>query len=395
MKQHIFLASPHMSEEGYEREYVREAFETNWIAPLGKNVTEFEKEIEQKLGAGKAVALSAGTAAIHMALKAIGVSQGDVVFCQSLTFSATANPIVYEKAVPVFIDSERDTWNMSPVALELAFKKYEQLGKKPKAVLVVHLYGICAKIEEIAEICRSHQVPLIEDAAESLGTRCQGKYTGTFGDYGIISFNGNKIITSSGGGMLLVNTKDAQEKAAKVLYWATQARESARWYQHTEIGYNYRMSNVVAGIGRGQLKVLEQRVQKKRSILEYYKNHLGDLAGLSFMPQSERACDNCWLSVIQLSGDCRVTPLEIMEALEQDDVESRPVWKPMHLQPVFAGCDFVSMADDLHEIDQETGADNSISGQLFEYGVCMPSDTKMTQQDLERVCRVVRGLWQR
>ena len=195
--------------------------------------------------------------------------------------------------------------------------------------------------------------------------------------------------------MLLVNTKDAQEKAAKVLYWATQAREPARWYQHTEIGYNYRMSNVVAGIGRGQLKVLEQRVQQKRSILEYYKNHLGDLAGLSFMPQSESAYDNCWLSVIQLSGDCRVTPIEIMEALEQDDVESRPVWKPMHLQPVFAGCDFVSMADDLHEIDQETGADNSISGQLFEYGVCMPSDTKMTQEDLERVCRVVRGLWQR
>lgn len=393
MKEHIFLSSPHMSDEEYEKKYIKEAFDKNWIAPLGENVTGFEKEMAEKLKAGKAVALSAGTAAIHMALKAVGISQGDVVFCQSLTFSATANPITYEKAVPVFIDSERDTWNMDPLALEQAFVKYEKMGRKPKAVLMVHLYGICAKVEQILDICRKYQVPLIEDAAESLGTTYHGKYTGTFGDYGIISFNGNKIITSSGGGMLLVNTEDAEEKAKKVLYWSTQAREPARWYQHTEIGYNYRMSNIVAGIGRGQLKVLDKRVEQKRYILEYYRNHLGDLPGLSFMPMPEGAYCNCWLSVIQLDEDCQVKPLDIMKALEEDDVESRPVWKPMHLQPVFADCDFISKNDELHLVDEETGADNSISGQLFEHGVCMPSDTKMTDEDLERICSVVRKLW--
>lgn len=394
MKQHIFLSSPHMSEEGYEQEYIKEAFDTNWIAPLGKNVTEFEKEMTAKLGAGKAVALSAGTAAIHMALKAIGVSQGDIVFCQSLTFSATANPIVYEKATPVFIDSDMETWNMDPKALELAFEKYEKQGKLPKAVMVVHLYGICAHIDEITKICQRYQVPLIEDAAESLGTTYHGKYTGTFGDYGIISFNGNKIITSSGGGMLLVNTQDAEEKAKKVLYWATQAREPARWYQHTEIGYNYRMSNIVAGIGRGQLKVLEQRVEKKRYIYEYYQKYLGDLPGIHFMPMMENTRSNCWLTSVQLDADCKVKPLDIMLALEEDDVESRPIWKPMHLQPVFAECDFVTMVEELYVIDEDTGADNSISGQIFEHGVCMPSDSKMTDEDLERVCSVVRKLWE-
>lgn len=394
MKQHIFLSSPHMSEEGYEQEYIKEAFDTNWIAPLGKNVTEFEKEMEAKLGAKKAVALSAGTAAIHMALKAIGVSQGDIVFCQSLTFSATANPIVYEKATPVFIDSDEETWNMDPKVLELAFEKYEKQGKRPKAVILVHLYGICAHIDKIAEICKKYQVPLIEDAAESLGTIYHGKYTGTFGDYGIISFNGNKIITSSGGGMLLINTEDAEEKGKKVLYWATQAREPARWYQHTEIGYNYRMSNIVAGIGRGQLKVLDKRVEKKRYIYEYYKRHLGDLPGIHFMPMMENTRSNCWLTSIQLDEDCKVKPLDLMIALEEDDVESRPIWKPLHLQPVFADCEFVSLAEGLHVVDKETEADNSISGQIFEHGVCLPSDSKMSDGDLERVCDVVRKLWE-
>lgn len=382
-----------MSEEGYEQEYIKEAFDTNWIAPLGKNVTEFEKEMTAKLGAGRAVALSAGTAAIHMALKAIGVSQGDIVFCQSLTFSATANPIVYEKATPVFIDSNKETWNMDPKALELAFEKYQKQGKMPKAVMVVHLYGICAHIDEIVEICKKYQVPLIEDAAESLGTIYHGKFTGTFGDYGIISFNGNKIITSSGGGMLLINTEDAEEKAKKVLYWATQAREPARWYQHTEIGYNYRMSNIVAGIGRGQLKVLDKRVEKKRYIYEYYKENLGDLDGIHFMPMMEDTRSNCWLTSIQLDAECKVKPLDIMIALEEDDVESRPIWKPMHLQPVFSDCDFVSFVEELHVVDEETGADNSISGEIFERGVCMPSDSKMSDEDLERVCDVVRKLW--
>ena len=393
MKQHIFLASPHMSDEGYEQEYIREAFDTNWIAPLGKNVTEFEKEMVEKLGAGAAVALSAGTAAIHMALKSIGVGAGDIVFCQSLTFSATANPITYEKAVPVFIDSDKDTWNMDPKALQKAFEKYEKMGKLPKAVMVVHLYGLCAHIAEIAAICKKYNVPLIEDAAESLGTNYKGKYTGTFGDYGIISFNGNKIITSSGGGMLLVNTPDAKERAAKVLFWSTQAREQARWYQHEEIGYNYRMSNIVAGIGRGQLKVLDKRVEQKRAIYEYYKEHIGDLPGVTLMPLHEDTFSNCWLTTIQLADDCKVRPLDIVIALEEDDVESRPVWKPLHLQPVFKNCDFISIIEDLHVVDEETGADSSVAGTIFRRGVCMPSDTKMTAEDKERICKVVRALW--
>ncbi len=393
MKQHIFLASPHMSEEGYEQQYIKEAFDTNWIAPLGKNVTEFENELVSEVSAKSAVALSSGTAAIHMALKAVGVGQGDLVFCQSLTFSATANPIVYEKAKPVFIDSERDTWNMDPQALELAFAKYREAGKKPKAVIVVHLYGICAKIKEIREICDRQGVPLIEDAAESLGTICHGRHTGTFGDYGIVSFNGNKIITSSGGGMLLVNTKDAQERAKKVLYWATQAREPAPWYQHTEIGYNYRMSNIVAGIGRGQLKVLERRVQKKRYIFEYYRKHLGSLPGISFMPSPEGARCNCWLSVILLAEGCPAAPADIIRVLAEDDVESRPVWKPMHLQPVFADYDFVTTVEELRVWDEGTGADSSVSGQIFAHGVCLPSDSKMTDEDLRRVCTAVQGLW--
>ena len=393
MKQHIFLASPHMSEEGYEQKYIKEAFDTNWIAPLGKNVTEFENEMMEKLGAKAAVALSAGTAAIHMALKSIGVEQGDVVFCQSLTFSASANPITYEKATPVFIDSEKDTWNMSPSALRKAFDKYEAMEKLPKAVIVVHLYGIPAKIDEIAEICKKYGVALIEDAAEGLGTTYKGRCLGTFGDYGIISFNGNKIITSSGGGMLLVNTADAKERAEKVLFWATQAREQARWYQHEEIGYNYRMSNIVAGIGRGQLRVLDKRVEKKRYIYEYYQKHLGDLKGITFMPMLEDTYSNCWLTTIQLDDDCKVKPIDIMEALEEDDVESRPVWKPMHLQPVFADCDFVTEVEGLHIVDEEMGADSSVSGTIFRRGVCMPSDTKMTDEDLERICSVVRKLW--
>lgn len=382
-----------MSDEGYEQEYIKEAFDTNWIAPLGKNVTEFENEMMEKLGAKAAVALSAGTAAIHMALKSIGVEQGDVVFCQSLTFSASANPIAYEKATPVFIDSEEDTWNMSPSALRKAFDKYEAMKKLPKAVIVVHLYGIPAKIDEIAEICKKYGVALIEDAAEGLGTTYKGRYLGTFGDYGIISFNGNKIITSSGGGMLLFNTEDAKEKAAKVLFWSTQAREQARWYQHEEIGYNYRMSNIVAGIGRGQLKVLDQRVEKKRAIFRYYKENFGKLEGVSFMPENNGVHMNCWLSTIQLMEDSPVRPMDIMKALEEDDVESRPVWKPMHLQPVFKECDFISDVERLEIVDEELGADNSVAGTLFRNGVCLPSDTKMTEEDLERIKQVVRRLW--
>ena len=372
---HIYLASPHMSEEGYEQQYVKEAFDTNWIAPLGKNVNEFEKEMAAYVGAKDA--LSAGSAALHLALKAAGVKAGDIVFCQDLTFSATANPIAYEKAIPVFIDSDYETWNMSPEALERAFEKYPDV----KAVMPVHLYGLPANMDRIMEICKKHGVPVIEDAAESLGTLYHGQYTGTFGDYGAFSFNGNKIITTSGGGMLVCNLPEeqAKERIAKVRFWATQAREKARHYEHKEIGYNYRMSNIVAGIGRGQMKVLDQRIKQKRHIFAYYQEHLGDLEGLSFMPLHENERANCWLSVIQLAPDCKVRPLDVMVALEQGDIESRPVWKPMHMQPVFANCDYI---------------DNGKVGEsLFENGVCLPSDTKMTDEDLKRICTIIRGLW--
>lgn len=374
---HIYLASPHMSEEGYEQQYVKEAFDTNWIAPLGKNVNEFEKELAAYVGAKDAAALSAGSAALHLALKAAGVKAGDIVFCQDLTFSATANPIVYEKAIPVFIDSDYETWNMSPEALERAFEKYPDV----KAVMPVHLYGLPANMDRIMEICKKHGVPVIEDAAESLGSLYHGQATGTFGDYGIFSFNGNKIITTSGGGMLVCNLPEeqAKERIAKVRFWATQAREKARHYEHKEIGYNYRMSNIVAGIGRGQMKVLDQRIEQKRHIFAYYQEHLGDLEGLSFMPLHKNERANCWLSVIQLAPDCKVRPLDMIVALEKEDIETRPVWKPMHMQPVFADCDYI---------------DNGKVGEsLFENGVCLPSDTKMTDEDLKRICTIIRGLW--
>ena len=411
IKQHIFLSSPHMSSEGYEQMFVKEAFDTNWIAPLGKNVSEFENEVCAMVGAKAAVALASGTSAIHLALKLAGVKKGDVVFCSSLTFSASVNPVIYEDGIPVFIDSDENTWNMNPEALEKAFKKYESLGKKPKAVIVVHLYGMAADMDAIIKICRKYHCPMIEDAAESMGTtyqlkedvegpngqiiaRGEKRYLGTLGDYGIISFNGNKIITSSGGGMLLCNTSTADEQAKKALYWATQAREPARWYQHTELGYNYRMSNVVAGIGRGQLMVLKQRVEKKREIYQVYKKKIGMLQGLSMMPMRENVYSNCWLTAIRLEKDCPIKPVQIMDALLEDDVESRPVWKPMHLQPFFSKYDFITqIKESIMTINEENGADNSVAGRIFERGICLPSDTKMDNEDIERVCQVIQGLW--
>ena len=366
----IWLASPHMSDEGYEMQYVQEAFDTNWVAPLGPNVNEFEKELAAKVGSKHAAAMTSGTGAIHLALKAAGVGEGDIVFCPTLTFSATANPIIYQNATPVFIDSDYETWNMDPKALEAAFEKY---GDKVKAVLVVHLYGLSADMDKIMEICSKYNVTVIEDAAESLGAYYKGKHTGTFGEFGVFSFNGNKIITTSGGGMLV---SDDEEKIKKVRFWSTQSRDVARHYQHSELGFNYRMSNVVAGIGRGQLKVLEQRVAKKKYIFEYYKRELGQLEGVEFMPINDWNEPNYWLSVMTLSG--KVRPLDVMEALEKENIESRPVWKPMHMQPFFAEYDYV-------------GGD--VSEKLFENGVCLPSDTKMTDGELERICSIIKGLW--
>jgi dTDP-4-amino-4,6-dideoxygalactose transaminase len=393
MADRIYLSSPHMSDEGYEQQYVQEAFDTNWIAPLGKNVTEFENELAAKVGSRAAAALVSGTSAIHLALKAAGVGAGDIVFCQSLTFSASANPIIYQNATPVFIDSDYETWNMCPRALKKAFEKYPQV----KAVIVVHLYGLSADMDRIVELCKKHNVVLIEDAAESLGTYYKGQHTGTFGDYGIFSFNGNKIITTSGGGMLV---SDNEERIAKVRFWATQSRDPARHYQHSELGFNYRMSNVVAGIGRGQLKVLDQRVAKKKYIFDYYKQKLGRLDGVEFMPVNDWDEPNFWLSCMTLSGAIR--PIDVMEALEAENIESRPIWKPMHLQPFFEKYDFVSSYEvDASELVAATKEDelsryrdtSSVSEWLFENGVCLPSDTKMTDEDLERVIGIIKGLW--
>lgn len=369
MGERIFLSSPHMSDEGYEKLYIKEAFDTNWIAPVGENVNQFEKELAEKVGSKAAVALSSGTAAIHMALKAAGVGGGDIVFCPTLTFSATANPVIYQNAVPVFIDSDEKTWNMCPDALEEAFEKYPNV----KAVVVVHLYGLAADMDRITDLCKKHNVALIEDAAESLGSFYKGKHTGTFGDYGIFSFNGNKIITASGGGMLV---SDHKERIAKVRFWATQSRDNARHYQHSELGFNYRMSNVIAGIGRGQLKLLDQRVGKKKYIFEFYKRELGDLDGVEFMPINDWNEPNYWLSTLTLSG--KVRPLDIMVTLEKENIESRPIWKPMHVQPFFMKYDFFG---------------KNVSDKLFANGVCLPSDTKMTDEDLEKVVEIIKRLW--
>jgi dTDP-4-amino-4,6-dideoxygalactose transaminase len=370
MGERIYLSSPHMSDEGYEMQFIREAFDTNWIAPLGANVDAFERELADKVGAPYATALVSGTAAIHLALKAAGVQAGDIVICQSLTFAATANPILYENAIPVFVDSDEQTWNLCPKALEQALETYKG---KVKAVIVVHLYGLAANLDPIVELCDHYGVPLIEDAAESLGTWYKGRHTGTFGEYGIFSFNGNKIITTSGGGMLVSRNREMIEK---IRFWATQSRDPALHYQHSEIGYNYRLSNVLAGIGRGQLKVLEQRVERKKAIFETYRKELGDLEGVRFMPINDWNKPNYWLSCLTLTGPVR--PNDVTAALDRENIESRPLWKPMHLQPLYEKYDFIG---------------SGVADRLFENGLCLPSDTKMTDEDLERIIGVIKRLF--
>lgn len=373
----IYLSSPTM--HGEEQQFIKEAFDTNWVAPLGPNVNAFEQEMADYAGIAHASALSAGTAAIHLALKTLGIGEGDVVLVSSLTFSATCNPIVYEKATPVFIDSERDTWNMDPAALERAFEKYQDA----KAVIVVHLYGTPAKLDEIMEICNRHQVPLIEDAAESLSSTYKGKHTGTFGRVGIYSFNGNKIITTSGGGMLVSEDEEITKKAT---FLATQARDPARHYQHSHIGYNYRMSNITAGIGRGQLLHLEEHKALKKAIYSQYKKAFADIPEITLNPMNPDGDANCWLSCMTIAKGCSVTPDMIMDALEKENIESRPIWKPMHLQPVFEGYDFITATGS--KLDGQDG--ESVSQDIFGRGLCLPSDIKNTPEDMEQIIRIVR-----
>jgi dTDP-4-amino-4,6-dideoxygalactose transaminase len=366
----IYLSSPHMSQKNKELDFVNYAFETNWIAPLGPNVNGFEEEVKQYTASTHGVALSSGTAAIHMALKVAGVQKDDIVICQSFTFSATANPIIYESAVPVFVDSDLLTWNIDITLLRQALVDYQG---RVKAVMIVHLYGLPCPMDEIVSLCNEFNVTLIEDAAESMGARYKGQHTGTFGEYGVLSFNGNKIITTSGGGMLLGKSK---ERIEKVLFWSTQARDEALHYQHSELGYNYRMSNIVAGIGRGQLTVLDERVAQKKAIFDYYKSHLDDLPGISFMPIHEWQSPNYWLSCI-VTND-KTDYLDIIQALEEARIQSRPLWKPMHLQPFF---------------ESYKAYTNGVSEYLFNNGLCLPSDTKMTEQDLAEVCEIIRSVW--
>ena len=379
----ILLCLAHMS--GKEQHFIKEAFDQNWVVPLGPNVDGFEKDLEVFVNRRenaeplhkKVVALSAGTAAVHLALIGCGVRHGDEVLVQSFTFCASSHPVTYLGATPIFIDSEKDTWNMDPVALEKAFEKYPH----PAAVIAVHLYGTPSKIDRIRDICKKHQVPLIEDAAEALGSSFQGQKLGTFGDYGILSFNGNKIITSSGGGMLLCSD-EAKIKRARFL--ATQARDPARYYQHSTIGYNYRMSNVVAGIGRGQLLHLEEHKARKNEIYRQYKEAFADIEAITMNPMNPDGDANNWLSCMTIAPDCSVTPDQVMDVLAEYNIETRPIWKPMHLQPVFADCDFIQVKEG-----------RSVSEDIFNRGVCLPSDIKNTPEDMELIISLIRKVFEK
>lgn len=379
METKIYLSSPHMG--GNEQKYIKQAFDTNWLAPLGPNVDKFEKSVAEYIGWPHTIALSSGTAAIHMALKCLGVTKGDKVICSTFTFAASCNPIIYEGAEPIFIDSDYETWNMSPKALTKAFESCEKRGIKPKAVIVVHLYGQSANMEEIVSICKKYNTPIIEDAAESLGATYKGVQTGTIGDYGIYSFNGNKIITTSGGGMLVAKT---QEDISKVKFLSTQARDAAPWYEHSKIGYNYRMSNVLAGMGIGQMEVLNDRIAKKKAIFEEYSKVFKDTEEIEMMPISKDGKPNYWLSCITLTDEAMFCcPSEIISELQSYGIESRRLWKPMHLQPVFYNYEFYSHFSNSRE---------SVSEDLFKRGICLPSDTKMKMNEVRLVAKIVKRM---
>lgn len=375
MTERIFLSSPHMS--GNEKTYIDSAFETNWIAPLGPNVDEFEREIAEYVKMKDAAATSSGTAAIHLALEMLEVGAEDVVFCSTLTFIASANPILYTGATPVFIDSEETTWNMSAIALAKALKDAKQKGKLPKAVIVVNLYGQSAMMDELLELCDQYGVPMIEDAAESLGAFYKGQPSGSFGTYGIFSFNGNKIITTSGGGMLVSNDKEALKRAR---FLATQARDNALHYQHSVVGYNYRLSNILAGVGRAQLEVLDERVKSRRAVFNRYFEALGSVDGIDFMPELENTYGNRWLTTLTLNPEkINISPYELIAELAKENIEARPVWKPLHLQPLFEGSAFYAHSEEY-----------AVSERLFEQGLCLPSGSNMTVEQQERVIAKVK-----
>lgn len=376
MQKRIFLSPPHMS--GNEMKYIQEAFDSNWIAPLGTNVDKFEEELCEYVGIDHGLALSSGTAGIHLALKYFNVGPGDYVFCSDLTFAGSCNPILYQYAQPVFIDSEPETWNMSPVALEKAFEWAKKENKMPKAVIIVDLYGQSADYDQLLPICEEYGVPVIEDAAEALGATYKGRKCGTFGHIGIFSFNGNKIITTSGGGMVVSNDEEAIKK---MRFWATQSREPAKHYEHKEIGYNYRISNISAGIGRGQLQALDSFIDNRKYIFEQYVDKLKELP-LRFMPVSELGCPNYWLSVLTLNEDVVFTPEYIVNQLELRNIESRPLWKPMHLQPVFLDAPMFYH----HETE-------CVGSYLFQYGICLPSGSSMTQNQHGLVLNTINEIF--
>jgi len=375
MSSKIWLSSPHMS--GNEMKYINEAFSTNWIAPLGPNVSAFENELGSYLKVKHVAALNSGTSAIHLALIILGIKPGDEVLVSSFTFSATVNPIVYLGGIPVMIDSEEDTWNMSPVLLEEAIKDRILKGSKPKAIIIVHLYGMPSKIEEIMTIANEFDIPVIEDAAEALGSKYHNKAVGSFGDIGILSFNGNKIITTSGGGALVSNNEDYVRQAR---FLSTQARDNAPYYQHSQIGYNYRMSNVLAGIGRGQLEVIDQRVQQRRANFSFYKENLKDVPGISFLDEYSDHFSNRWLTTILVDSIVTggISNIDIRLYLEKFNIETRPLWKPMHLQPVFRNYPFYS---------------KGVSEKLFDIGLCLPSGSNLTDVDKVFIITTLKNIF--
>lgn len=372
MEEKIYLSSPHMG--GREQEYVNQAFNTNWIAPLGPHVSGFEQELEQYLGENSHVAaLSSGTAAIHLALILLGVERGDEVICQTMTFSASANPIVYQGATPVFVDSEKDTWNICPIQLEKAILDRIAKGKKPKAIIAVHLYGMPYQADKIHEISKKYEIPVVEDSAEALGSSFNSQKCGTFGDISILSFNGNKIITTSGGGALVSRMPEHKSKA---IFLATQARDDAPYYQHSHIGYNYRLSNVCAGIGRGQLEVLDKHVGYRRNMNHFYKDLFSDFEGISvFQEPSDNIFSNHWLSCIQFSSESKATSDSLRESLLQHNIETRPLWKPMHLQPIFKDAPFYG---------------EGIGEALFNAGLCLPSGSNLEDKDRQRIAGAIK-----